>query len=79
MRWSYLLRAREDGATRLTHTWEFTEAGQGYFREKFGDDAPEQVARRTASAHEDMPRTLDTLREIAEREHRGRPRPHVRP
>ncbi len=67
VRWGYLLSARE-GGTEVTHTWEFTEAGQRFFEEKYGEDAPAQVAQRTAAAHEDMPRTLAALREIVERE-----------
>ncbi len=68
VRWGYLLSPQE-GGTEVTHTWEFTEAGQQFFEERYGDEAPAQVAQRTAAAHEDMPRTLAAIREIAEREH----------
>lgn len=67
VRWGYLLSPRE-GGTHVTHTWEFTDAGQRSFEEKYGHDAPAQVAQRTAAAHKDMPRTLAAIREIAERE-----------
>jgi hypothetical protein len=66
VRWGYLLHERE-GGTEVTHTWEFTEAGQQFFEEKYGQDAPAEVAQRTAAAREDMPRTLAAIREIAER------------
>ncbi|WP_131104573.1 SRPBCC family protein [Ornithinimicrobium sufpigmenti] len=68
VRWGYLLTPRSDGGCELTHTWEFTEAGQQYFRERFGEEAPAQVAVRTASAHHDMPLTLQAIKGIAERE-----------
>lgn len=67
VRWGYLLSPRE-GGTEVTLTWEFTDAGQRFFEEKYGHDAPAQVAQRTAAAHEDMPRTLGAIRDIAERE-----------
>lgn len=70
VRWGYLLLARE-GGTEVTHTWEFTDAGQRFFEQKYGDDAPAQVAQRTRAAHEDMPRTLAAIRDIAEREQAG--------
>lgn len=66
VRWGYLLAARE-GGTEVTHTWKFTEVGQHFFEKKYGQDASAQVAQRTAAAHEDMPRTLAAIREIAER------------
>lgn len=68
VRWAYLLSPRPDGGTDLTHSWHFTDAGQEYFRERFGTDAPIQVAARTAAAHEDMPRTLQAIKRLAERE-----------
>lgn len=67
VRWGYLLFPRE-GGTEVTHTWEFTDAGQRFFEEKYGHDAAAQVAQRTAAAHTDMPRTLAAIRDIAERE-----------
>ena len=67
VRWAYLFQP-VGGGTELTHTWEFTETGQAFFHEKYGDDAPAQMEQRTAAARCDMPRTLDTIREIAERE-----------
>ena len=68
VRWGYLLSAQGDG-THVTHAWEFTEAGQRFFAERYGEDAPAQVAQRTAAAHEDMPQTLSAIRKIVEREH----------
>ncbi|WP_151526967.1 SRPBCC family protein [Serinicoccus kebangsaanensis] len=71
VRWAYLLTPRE-GGTELTHTWEFTDAGQRYFEQTYRPDAPAQIAQRTAAAREDMPRTLAAIRDIAERDHADR-------
>lgn len=68
VRWGYLLAEHEVG-TRVTQTWEFTEAGQEFFQKQYGDDAQAQIAQRTGSARDDMPRTLASIKEIAEREH----------
>jgi hypothetical protein len=75
VRWGYLLSPHGDGGTEVTHTWEFTEAGQRYFEKQYGEDAPAQVRQRTESAHGDMPTTLAAIRRIAEDEHAGRSRP----
>ena len=66
VRWSYLLEPVE-GGTRLTEAWEFLPAGLQMFEEKYGDDAPAQVAERTAAARRSVPVTLERIKEIAER------------
>lgn len=70
VRWGYLL-STQGGGTVLTHTWEFTEAGQRFFEEKYGQDAPAEVAQRTAAARADIPRTLEAIRALAEGAYQG--------
>ncbi|WP_327511786.1 hypothetical protein [Dietzia lutea] len=36
------------------------------FEEKFGDQAPAQIAERTQQALDDIPKTLAAIKEIAE-------------
>lgn len=69
VRWGYLLSPDESGGTQVTHTWDFTDTGQQFFAEKYGEKAPAEIAQRTAAAHADMPTTLAALREVAENEH----------
>lgn len=64
--WGYRMRP-VDGGTELTHDWEFLPAGQAFFVERFGDDAPAQVEQRTRSAHDSIPQTLAAIKEIVER------------
>src|SRR5213080_3684444 len=48
-RWGYTLEP--DGAgTRLTEHWEFLPAGLEGFRERFGDAADDEVAKRSEAA-----------------------------
>ena len=65
VRWSYLLEPVE-GGTRLTEAWEFLPAGLALFEERYGEDAPAQVAERTRAAHRGIPVTLARIKEIAE-------------
>ncbi|WP_222264618.1 SRPBCC family protein [Modestobacter marinus] len=64
-RWGYTLEP-VDGGTRLTESWEFLPAGQAFFREKYGADAPRQVEERIRAAHEGIPATLAAIKRIAE-------------
>lgn len=69
VRWSYLMRPTEDGsATVLTHAWEVLPALHGMYADKYGDEAPEVLARRTESAHASIPKTLASIKEIVERD-----------
>lgn len=67
VRWGYTFRAAESGGTVVTESWEFLPAGLAMFAERFGDDAPAQVAVRAAAAHDGVPRTLAALKALAER------------
>jgi hypothetical protein len=64
-RWGYTLEP-VDGGTRLTESWEFLPAGQAFFREKYGEDAPRQVEDRVRLAHTGIPATLAAVKRIAE-------------
>lgn len=65
VRWGYLL-APAEGGTELTETWEFTERGQDFFHEKWGEHAPRVIATRTEEARTGIPVTLTTLKQLAE-------------
>ncbi|MPQ98956.1 SRPBCC family protein [Modestobacter sp. I12A-02628] len=65
VRWGFLMEPA-DGGTLLTETWEFLTRGQEFFVERYGDQAPQQVAERTRAAHEGIPATLDAVKRIAE-------------
>ncbi len=65
VRWAFTLEPVADG-TRLTESWEFLPAGQAVFAERYGADAPAQVADRTRAAREGIPATLAAIAGIAE-------------
>jgi hypothetical protein len=65
VRWGFLLEPVADG-TRLTETWEFLPAGQEFFAERYGEDAPAQIEDRTRAAHQGIPVTLAAIKAIAE-------------
>jgi hypothetical protein len=65
VRWSFDLE-EVDGGTRLTESWHFLPAGLELFDERYGDDAPTQVADRIRLAHEGIPATLAAIKRIAE-------------
>lgn len=65
VKWSYTMRPVGTG-TELTESWEFTPAGQAFFVEKYGDQAPAEIAARTRAAHEGIPATLAALKGILE-------------
>lgn len=66
--WGYVLEPAgpADAATRLTETWEFTVAGQAFFRERYGAEADSEIALRTRLAHEGIPVTLAALKRVVE-------------
>ena len=66
VRWGFTLGPAEPGTTTLTETWDFLPDGIAFFEEKFGDDAPGQIADRTQQALDGIPRTLAAVKEIAE-------------
>jgi Polyketide cyclase / dehydrase and lipid transport len=65
VRWGYTF-APVDGGTRVTETWEFLPGGAAMFEERFGTDAPAQLANRAELARTGIPATLAALKEIAE-------------
>ena len=65
VRWGFRL-APTGSATTLTETWEFRPEGLASFEERFGEDAPAQVADRTRQALDGIPRTLARIKEVAE-------------
>ncbi|MHB1208782.1 MAG: SRPBCC family protein [Acidimicrobiales bacterium] len=66
-RWGYTFTASEAGVL-VTESWEFLPEGIARFEERFGDDAPAQIADRLKSAREGIPETLAALKRVAESE-----------
>ncbi len=64
-RWGYTFYESEAG-TVVTESWEFLPGGIERFEERFGDDAPNQIADRQKSAREGIPETLAALKRVAE-------------
>lgn len=54
--------------TELTHSWEVLPALHPFFADKYGDQAQSVLASRADSAHASIPRTLQTLKGIIERQ-----------
>ena len=65
VRWGYGFTAVE-GGTRLTESWEVLPAGLAMFDERFGDDAPAQLANRAELARTGIPATLAAIKRAAE-------------
>jgi ribosome-associated toxin RatA of RatAB toxin-antitoxin module len=65
VRWGFTM-APADAGTTLTESWEFLPDGIAMFGEKFGDDAPAQIADRTRQALHGIPVTLAAIKQIAE-------------
>jgi hypothetical protein len=69
VRWGYTFRAVGDGPgerTEVTETWDFLPAGRRRFEERYGEQAPAQIAERVAAAHRGIPLTLAALKRAAE-------------
>jgi hypothetical protein len=64
-RWGYTFTPVEEG-TVLTESWEFLPGGFVRFAERYGGDAPAQIAERTEAAHRGIPITLAAIKRIAE-------------
>jgi hypothetical protein len=64
-RWGYTF-TEADGGTRVTESWEFLPGGAAAFQERYGSDAPAQIASRERDAHEGIPATLAALKRAAE-------------
>lgn len=65
VRWAYTF-ASADGGTEVTESWEFLPEGIAMFRDKHGDNAQAEIDKRTAAAHDGIPRSLAAIRKIAE-------------
>ena len=65
IRWGYTFAPHESG-TLVTETWDFLPEGLARFDERFGDDAPTQIADRTEAARTGIPETLARLKAVAE-------------
>jgi hypothetical protein len=63
--WRYDLEPVE-GGTRLTESWEFTDAGQQFMAQKHGERAAHEIATRQEAARSGIPATLAAVRAIAE-------------
>lgn len=64
-RWGYTFTPVADG-TEVTESWEMLPAGLARFDDRFGDDAPAQVADRYEKARTGIPVTLAALKKAAE-------------
>lgn len=65
VQWSYTMRRAAEG-TELTESWEFRPEGIALFHERYGEDAENQIAIRTAAAREGIPVTLEAIRRTAQ-------------
>lgn len=67
VRWGYTLTATAvDARTVLTESWKILPEGIAMFEEKYGDEAAAQIADRTRLALDGIPKTLATIKRIAE-------------
>jgi Polyketide cyclase / dehydrase and lipid transport len=65
VRWGYTFTPA-DGGTEVTESWEFLPDGIARLHDRFGDDAPAQIADRTEAAHKGIPATLAAIKKVAE-------------
>ena len=65
VRWGYTFTP-VDGGTQVTESWEFLPDGVTRFHNRFGSDAPAQIADRTQAARNGIPVTLAALKKSAE-------------
>lgn len=66
VRWSYTFEPDGEG-TRVTESWHFLPAGLAFFEERYGADAPAQIANRADAARTGIPATLAAIKHAAER------------
>jgi hypothetical protein len=64
-RWGYTFTPAE-GGTEITESWEFPPRARDFLRERFGDDAPAQIALREEWARTGMAATLAAIKKTAE-------------
>jgi hypothetical protein len=65
VRWGYTFTSVEEG-TLVTESWEFLPDGITRFHNRFGGDAPAQIADRALAARDGIPATLAALKKSAE-------------
>jgi Polyketide cyclase / dehydrase and lipid transport len=65
VRWGYTFTP-VDGGTQVTESWEFLPDGVTRFHNRFGSDAPAQIADRALAARDGIPATLAALKKSAE-------------
>jgi len=65
VRWGFTF-APVDGGTQVTESWEFLPDGIARFHNRFGSDAPAQIADRALAARHGIPVTLAALKKSAE-------------
>ncbi len=65
MYWGYTFEPEGDG-TRLTESWEFLPKGIEGFRERFGETADAEIAKRSDAARDGIPATLAAIKKAAE-------------
>lgn len=66
-RWGYTFAPVDDG-TEVTESWEVLPGLVAMFDERFGDEAPAQIAERVRLAHTGIPATLAAIKRTAEAE-----------
>ena len=64
-RWGYTF-APVDGGTEITESWEFPPRAFEVLQERFGEDAPKQIANREELARTGMATTLAAIKKTAE-------------
>lgn len=63
--WRYDLEPVE-GGTRLTESWEFTDAGQQFMADKYGPDAEREIRTRQEAARSGVPVSLAAIKAVVE-------------
>ncbi|QZT65757.1 SRPBCC family protein [Mycolicibacterium austroafricanum] len=63
--WGYAMAA-EDGGTRLTESWELLPEGIAGLRERYGETADVEIAKRSEAARSGIPATLEAIKRTAE-------------
>jgi hypothetical protein len=67
VRWRYTFAA-VDGGTLVTESWEFLPDGIAGFHDRYGENAPAQIADRAEKARTGIPVTLAAIKKAAETE-----------
>jgi len=65
VRWGYAFAPQTSG-TEVTESWQFLPGGIAMFEKKYGENAAAEIAARTESAHNGIPKTLAMIKRIAE-------------